>query len=647
MLVAINHIVLAVPDLNNAVKIVHTILGRETVANGIHLASGTRSVIVPLADAYIELATIVDPVAASAHPFGQLVEATIAAGKVLAGWVAAGETSDSAECWMQVENCDSSEVQGGGSCNSRGRAPLAVRSDRPFFACCGIKVASGDARQGTGMLRELQVEVPGEGQPWPVLAEGSTLVRVTTGRGSQGAIVSVTIDHANGAPVVVDEQIWRAAQDGLAPSTIGLPARDVAFERMVTDRRLLHQIPEVGLQLPQTQQHLLDALAPLGLEVEVGTALSSVIAVLRGPARQPESFAGADLASAHRRAVMIRSDMDALPIHEGTGLPFASQNGAMHACGHDLHMSMLLEAARTLSARRAELNGDVVFVFQPGEENHGGARLMLEEGLLTKEGNLDIIAMFGLHALSYLVPTGTVALREGAIMAASTIVTVAFRGQGGHGSAPHRTRDPLFAGTAFVPAVVAALAHGTDMFEPSVLTFGAFNSGSSTNVIPDDAVLQGTLRTFSLGSTERAKVIIERVAAATASAHQVDVTVTLEEICLPVVNDPQEVATVARVASSLGENVRWLDNPISVSEDFSYMLNEGRGAFALLGATEIGCNPETSEMNHSSHAQFDENALPHGAALMTAWALERLTGPDRASKAPPGPTREQNTSEEG
>ncbi|MEQ1735586.1 MAG: amidohydrolase, partial [Rhodoglobus sp.] len=589
MLVEINHIVLAVRDLDAAMKTIHAILGREALTNGDHVESGTRSAIVPLAGSYIELASIVDSVAASAHPFGQLIYAAVANGTILTGWATGAEPSDKEPCCAPKENGNPPEVQGGSSRLS-GHALFAARTDRPLPSCCRGGVVDSEAREGTGIIHELHVEIPRDEEPWSAGPPGRSVLRATASGGAQGRVVSFIVDNADGGSVVIDDNVWRAAHDGLKCQSTGLPPADEAVHRMVADRRNLHQIPEVGLQLPQTQQYVLDALAPLGLEVEVGAALSSIVAVLRGPTGGAPDDAAMN---SPRRAVLIRSDMDALPIREDTGLPFAAQNGAMHACGHDLHMSMLLEAARALSARRAELEGDIVFVFQPGEENHGGARLMLEEGLLSAGRNIDIIAMFGLHALSYLLPTGTVALREGAILAASTIVTVDFRGQGGHGSAPHRTRDPLFAGASFVPAVIAALAHGTDMFEPSVLTFGAFNSGSSTNVIPDEAVLRGTLRTFSSVSTERAKSIIERVAAATAAAHHVDVSVSLDEICLTVDNDPQEVAMVARIAASIGEKVLWLDDPISVSEDFSYILNQGRGAFALVGATELGHDPQS------------------------------------------------------
>lgn len=206
-----------------------------------------------------------------------------------------------------------------------------------------------------------------------------------------------------------------------------------------------------------------------------GRRLTSVVAVLRG---------GGTHRSSGRRTVLLRSDMDALPVAESTGLPFASANGAMHACGHDMHMAMPLATARELAVRRDELAGDVVLVFQPGEEGHGGARVMLDEDVLGIAGQTPKAA-FGIHALSYLLPVRRIRVRRGAVISGSTLVRVIFTCDGGHKSAPHLTSDPVLAGAVFISTVTNSVGRTLDMFEPHTLTFGAFRGGASFNVIPE------------------------------------------------------------------------------------------------------------------------------------------------------------------
>lgn len=381
---------------------------------------------------------------------------------------------------------------------------------------------------------------------------------------------------------------------------------------MIALRRDLHLIPEVGLQLPLTQQLLLDALAGLGLEVHRGRDLTSVVAILRGGTR--------GVAGDGNVNVLLRSDMDALPVVEETGLDFASTNGSMHACGHDLHMAMLVATAHRLSGMRETLAGDVVLVFQPGEEGHGGARMMLKEGVLDIAGSRSTAA-FGMHALSYHLPTNHIGLRPGPIMSGSTLVRVTFTGRGGHGSAPHLTNDPLLAGAVFVPTVTSAVSRATDMFDPHTLTFGSFQAGASYNVIPDRVVLLGTLRSFSTAVADRARGVIREVAESVARAHAVDVEVILTEDTVPTSSDAGEVDITTAVDP---HNTHLLDRPISVSEDFCWFLKEVPGVFVLLGAqlpTSDGTPPAS---NHSAKAVFDESAMDVGHELEVNWAVKRL-----------------------
>ncbi|WP_086673118.1 peptide-methionine (S)-S-oxide reductase MsrA [Streptomyces albovinaceus] len=222
-------------------------------------------------------------------------------------------------------------------------------------------------------------------------------------------------------------------------------------------RHALHREPELGLDLPRTQAKVLAALEGLGLEITLGTALSSVTAVLRGGRPGP--------------AVLLRGDMDALPVQEETGLPYASVlDGRMHACGHDLHTTGLVGAARLLAARREELAGDVVFMFQPGEEGQGGAKIMIDEGVLDAAGER-VVAAYALHVVSTGAPTGFAATRPGPMLAASDAVHVTVHGRGGHGSSPHSATDPVPAMCAMVTALQTLVTREIDIFDPAVVTY--------------------------------------------------------------------------------------------------------------------------------------------------------------------------------
>ncbi len=248
-------------------------------------------------------------------------------------------------------------------------------------------------------------------------------------------------------------------------------------------RRSIHAEPEIGLELPGTQRKVLGALDGLPLEISTGTGLSSVTAVLRGGRPGP--------------TVLLRGDMDALPVTERTGLPFASRvDGAMHACGHDLHTTMLAGAARLLSARQADLAGNVIFMFQPGEEGPGGARIMVEEGVLDAAGELPVAA-YALHVASGLLPFGLLASRPGPVMAAADTLHVTVRGRGGHGSQPHHAADPVPVACEIVLALQTMVTRQFDVFDPVVLTVGTFHAGTVDNVISDEAKFVATIRTFS------------------------------------------------------------------------------------------------------------------------------------------------------
>jgi hippurate hydrolase len=401
-------------------------------------------------------------------------------------------------------------------------------------------------------------------------------------------------------------------------------AKELAPE-LVALRRELHQIPEIGLDLPLTQAAVLAALDGLPLEVSLGQRVSSVTAVLRGRAGQP---GGGTPGGPGRPVVLLRGDMDALPVTERTGEEFTSRHaGAMHACGHDLHTAGLVGAARLLAARAGELAGDVVFMFQPGEEGHDGARYMIEEGVLEAAGR-PVDAAYGIHVTSSMYHKGVFASRPGPLMAASGGLLVRVVGAGGHGSSPHRSRDPLPAACEMVTALQTMVTRRFDVFEPVVITVGSFHSGTRRNVIPDDATFDATVRGFSAGVLERVREHALRLCEGIAQAHGLAVEATYSGEYPLTVNHAGEHDFVADTVRELFGEERFhpMEHPIAGSEDFSRVLDRVPGAYAFLGAT-FADDPESAPTNHSPLARFDDSVLPDGAALLAELAVRRLSRP--------------------
>jgi amidohydrolase len=378
-------------------------------------------------------------------------------------------------------------------------------------------------------------------------------------------------------------------------------------------RRSIHAEPEVGLDLPATQRKVVETLNGLPVEVTLGRELSSVTAVLRGALPGP--------------AVLLRADMDALPLTERSGVPYASRvPGAMHACGHDLHTAMLAGAARLLSARRAELAGSVVFMFQPGEESAGGARIMIEEGVLDAAGSRPVAA-YGLHVASSLLPLGLVASRAGTLMAAADTLDVTVRGRGGHGSQPHRAVDPVPAACEMVLALQTMVTRQFDVFDPVVVTVGMFHAGTADNVIPDEAQFRATVRSFSAAARTAIQDAAPRLVRDIATAHGLTAAARYLDGYPVTVNDAAELANAEQAIGNVLGAGRFvtLPNAIPGSEDFSYVLDQVPGAFVMLGATPPEADAATAPFNHSSEAVFDDAVLPDGAALYAGLALGRLS----------------------
>ncbi|HEY0693856.1 MAG TPA: M20 family metallopeptidase [Kribbella sp.] len=383
-------------------------------------------------------------------------------------------------------------------------------------------------------------------------------------------------------------------------------------DEVIALRRALHQVPEYDLQLPKTQQLILEALDGLDLEITLGKELSSVTAVLRG-GKGPGPV------------VLLRGDMDALPVTERVDVPFASTHpGLMHACGHDLHVAGLVGAVKILHELRGGLAGDVVFMFQPGEETTGGAPIMIREGVLEASGRR-VDSAYCLHVQSAGDPLGVWSSRPGPLMAAADQLNVRVVGAGAHGSEPHNGKDPIPVACEIVGALQTMVTRQFDVFDPVVLTVGRIAGGTKENIIPDDVVFEATVRTFS--AEARAKVadssirLIENIAAAhglLAEAHY--------RIGYPVtVNDEAEYLFARQAVVDLfgPERFRERAHAECGAEDMSYVLNEVPGAYVNLSA----CGADdwhAAADNHSPLADFDDSVLPDGAALLAELAVRRL-----------------------
>ena len=378
-------------------------------------------------------------------------------------------------------------------------------------------------------------------------------------------------------------------------------------------RRALHRDPELGLELPRTQERVLAALDGLPLEITTGPpGLSSVVGVLRG-------------GRSTGRSVLLRADMDGLPVAERTGLDFAAETGTMHACGHDLHTSMLVGAARLLSAQREQLDGDVVLMFQPGEEGFDGAGHMIADGVLDAAGARPEAAFF-MHVTSSTVPSGVVALRPGPMMSAADELRVSVVGTGGHASNPHRAQDPIAVAAEIVTALQTFVTRQFDVFDPVVITVGTFHAGTQHNIIAERADFEATVRSFSAENQAKLREDTVRLCRGIAEAHGLRAEVEYHTSYPVTVNDPGMTDFFAATTADLlgAPAAMIMPNPHTGSEDFSRVLAEIPGAMAFLGATAPGADPGTAPFNHSPFALFDEAVLPCGAALYARLAMDRL-----------------------
>ncbi|MFF2841433.1 M20 family metallopeptidase [Paenarthrobacter sp. NPDC057981] len=388
-------------------------------------------------------------------------------------------------------------------------------------------------------------------------------------------------------------------------------------EDIVRLRHDLHREPEIGLQLPRTQEKVLKALDGLPYEITLGKETTSVTAVLRG---------GASHASAEKPVVLLRADMDGLPVQETTGVDYTSRvDGAMHACGHDLHTSMLAGAATLLAERQHQLAGDVILMFQPGEEGFDGASYMIKEGVLDAAGRRADTA-YGMHVFSSLEPHGRFVTKPGVMLSSSDGLVVTVLGAGGHGSAPHSAKDPVTAAAEMVTALQVMVTRQFNMFDPVVLTVGVLHAGTKRNVIPETARIEATIRTFSEESRRKMMETVPRLLHGIAAAHGLEADVHYQEEYPLTINNDDETTTAENVIAGLfGESRHTrIATPLSGSEDFSRVLAEVPGTFVGLSAVAPGADHATSPFNHSPYATFDDGVLTDGAALYAELAVSRI-----------------------
>ena len=390
-----------------------------------------------------------------------------------------------------------------------------------------------------------------------------------------------------------------------------LTAAEAILPSVIEIRRRLHRQPEIGLHLPATQAVVIDELTELGLTARPGGTTTSVVALIDGALPGP--------------TVLLRADMDALPLTEDTGLDFASEvPGVMHACGHDTHVAMLLGAARLLVERRAELAGRVLLMFQPGEEGVHGARSMLEEGLLEDgpHGAAGVDRAVALH-ISTRYPTGTISVRPGALMASADAIKATVRGRGGHASTPHLALDPITSAASLVLALQSAVSREVDVFDPAILTMTRISGGTTNNIIPEAVVLEGTIRTVSPENRARMRDLVQRVTSGVAATHGTSVDLEVVAGYPVTLCDPTVTAWVRGLAVDLvGEDlVHDLAHPVMGAEDFSYVTEQVPGMMAFLGARPTSEDPATAPQNHSNLVVFDEAAMAAGVALYASAAL--------------------------
>lgn len=376
------------------------------------------------------------------------------------------------------------------------------------------------------------------------------------------------------------------------------------MEETVAVRRRIHAEPEIGLELPRTQELVAEQLTNMGLATVMGDSCSSVVAVLEGDREGPTT--------------LLRADMDALEMPEDTGLEYASKvKGRMHACGHDAHTAMLLGATRLLQRRRADLAGRVVLMFQPGEEGHDGALAMIDDGLL-RAYRPD--RAFAIH-ISSVLPSGWLSTRRGTLMASADEFQITVSGRGGHASMPHDAADPVPVACHIVTSIQSMVTRTIPAFDPAVVTVSTIHGGTATNVIPEQVVLGGTVRAVSDRSRDLALGALGELCRHVAEAHGCSAVFEIMPHSYPVTvnNDAFADHTLSVARGLVGSRALPMPTPVMGAEDWSYVLREVKGSMAFLGGAPAGVDRPAP--NHSNLFVIDEKAMATGIAMYAAMAL--------------------------
>jgi amidohydrolase len=375
---------------------------------------------------------------------------------------------------------------------------------------------------------------------------------------------------------------------------------------IIERRRDFHQYPELGLEEIRTAGIVAEALKELGMEVTTGVGVTGVVGLLRGTKASP--------------VLLLRFDMDALPIQEETGVEYASKNpGKMHACGHDSHMAVGLTVAKMLAAKRDSLPGTIKFVFQPAEEGAGGAEKMVADGVLTNPKPDYSMAM---HVWNEK-PVGWYGVTMGSAMAGAHIFTIKLTGKGGHGAAPHKTVDPVIAAAQIITSLQTINSRNVDPLDTAVLSVCRVESGTAFNVIPQEALLEGTIRTFKSGVFDLVEKRFTEIVENVAKAMGCTAEISIKQVTYPVANDKDLAALMADVIKAVDQNAK-IDTTHQTmgSEDFSFMMNDIPGCFIFVGSA----NPEKGLDFGHHHPKFniDEACLPYAAAILAQGAVEIL-----------------------
>jgi amidohydrolase len=378
---------------------------------------------------------------------------------------------------------------------------------------------------------------------------------------------------------------------------------------LVAMRRDLHQHPELAFEEVRTSGIVAQRLRTLGLEVQTGIAKTGVVGLLRGGASKPGA-----------KTIAIRADMDALPIHELNEIGYRSTvDGKMHACGHDGHTSILLAVAQILSNRRAELSGNVKFVFQPAEESIGGAAPMVKEGAMQ-----DVDSIIGLHLISDY-PLGRIGVRTGPIFASADRFMLTVKGKGGHAAMPEASIDPVVMSAYIVTALQTLISRETSPFSPAVITIGKIQAGTAFNIIPETAEMHGTMRAFSKEHREKLIRRIDEVATGIAASMRGSCHLEIISGCPPCVNDPGMTEIVREAASAAVGEKEVDDSEAGMStgsDDMACFLEAVPGCYFIVGAK----NEEKGAKYPHHHPRFniDEDALPLGVEVLARAAMDYL-----------------------